>query len=227
MILVGRNDFDPSQYLSSGLVDLYIDEESPNLAEKINLGFRHLPPEVTFINWLGDDDQLTPNSLIRAVERLEQADSPVMVFGGCEYVDSGGRHLFTNRSGQWAAQLLAFGPQLIPQPGSLYRRDAFNLVGELNTSYSFAFDFHLFQDLKRLGKLVFLPFTLSRFRWHPESLSVSRRRESVLEASKVRRSFLPRYLRYVSFLWEFPVRVLTQYSGWAVSRKARKPQKSV
>lgn len=225
MILVGRQDFDPSQYVNSGLADLYIDEESPNLAEKINLGFRHLPPEVKFINWLGDDDQLAPKSLSRAVERLEQPDSPVLVFGGCEYIDTDGHPLFTNRSGQWAAPLLAFGPQLVPQPGCLYRRDAFNLVGELNAAYSFAFDFQLLLDLKRVGKLAFVPFILSRFRWHPESLSVSRRQESVLEASKVRRSSLPKYLRWASLLWEWPVMVLTHFAGRAVSWKARKLKK--
>jgi len=220
VLLVGIKGFDATSFLDSGLIDKYLDEEDPGLAAKINFGFRALPEQVQYINWLGDDDLLTKGSLEVALDRITQQDQPVLVYGGCEYIDPKGKSLFTNRSGAWAVSLLRFGPQLIPQPGALYRRDSFEKVGGLSQEFGWAFDFELFLSLTKLGKAVFVPKVLAKFRWHPGSLSVSRRAESVREASKVRVSHLPKILKPVSFIWEYPVRIATYLAGRSVSRKA-------
>jgi GT2 family glycosyltransferase len=219
VLLVGNKGFDATSFLDSGLIDKYLDEKDPGLAAKINFGFRALPQQIQYINWLGDDDLLTKGSLEVALDRITQQDQPVLVYGGCEYIDPQGNSLFTNQSGAWAVPLLRFGPQLIPQPGSLYRRDAFEKVGGLSQEFGWAFDFELFLSLSKMGKAVFVPNVLAKFRWHPGSLSVSRRAESVREASKVRVSHLPRILKLVSFIWEFPVRIATYLAGRSVSRK--------
>lgn len=221
VILVGNKGFDASGFLASGLIDEYLDEPEPGLAAKINFGFRTLPKDVRFINWLGDDDLLTPGSLTAAADRLSQPDDPVLVFGGCEYIDPNGKPIFTNKSGQWAVPLLRVGPQLIPQPGALYRRDAFERVGGLSNQFGWAFDFELFYSLSEIGKAVYLPKVLANFRWHPGSLSVSRRRESVNEASAVRKAHLPKTLKPVSELWEWPVRQATYIAGMRVSKKLK------
>ena len=222
VLLVGNKGFDATSFLDSGLIDKYIDEEDPGLAAKINFGFRALPDQIQFINWLGDDDLLTEGSLEIALNRITQPDKPVLVYGGCEYIDPQGKTLFTNRSGSWAVPLLRFGPQLIPQPGSLYRKDAFEKVGGLSQDFGWAFDFELFLSLSKLGKTAFIPKVLAKFRWHPGSLSVSRRAESVREASKVRVSHLPRILKPASFIWEYPVRIATYLAGQRVSRKVNR-----
>ena len=219
VILIGNPGFDASVFLKSKLIDQYIDEPGPGLAEKINFGLRALPADIEYFNWLGDDDLLTPGSLEAALERIEAPDRPVLVFGGCEYIDHAGRPLWNQKSGQWAVGLLRFGPQLIPQPGALYRRDAFEWVGGLSTDFGWAFDFQLFLSLSRLGKAVFVPRTLANFRWHPGSLSVGRRRESVAEASAVRKSHLAAWLRPISEIWEWPVRQATYWAGVRLSRK--------
>lgn len=219
ILLVGNKGFDAGKLLAEGLIDKYLDEPVSGLAAKINYGFRQLPEDIEFINWLGDDDLLTPGSLAVATERLAASDKPVLVFGGCDYIDPLGKKIFSNRSGQWAVPLLRFGPQLIPQPGALYRRDAFEKVGGLSDKYGWAFDFELFYSLSEIGKAVYLPKVLANFRWHPGSLSVSRRRESVNEASSVRKSHLPKSLVAISELWEWPVRQATYLAGIKVSKK--------
>ena len=221
ILMVGNKGFDAKPLLAAGLIDQYLDEQDPGLAAKINFGFRALPQTIKYINWLGDDDLLTPGSLDIALARIKQADKPVLVFGGCEYIDPEGKKIFINRSGQWAVPLLRFGPQLIPQPGALYRRDAFEELGGLSQNFGWAFDFELFLSLSKRGKAAFVPKVLSCFRWHPGSLSVSRRAESVKEASQVRVSHLPKILRPVSFLWEYPVRVATYLAGIRVSKVLR------
>jgi hypothetical protein len=77
-------------------------------------------------------------------------------------------------------------------------------------------------SLSKKGKVAFVPEVLARFRWHPGSLSVSRRAESVKEASQVRVSHLPKLLRPVSFVWEYPVRIATYMAGMRVSKVLRK-----
>jgi glycosyltransferase involved in cell wall biosynthesis len=222
ILLVGNKGFDASSFLAEGLIDQYLDEQDPGLAAKINFGFRSLPADIRFINWLGDDDLLTKDSLKIALERITREDSPVLVYGGCEYIDPAGKPIFTNKSGSWAVPLLRFGPQLIPQPGALYSREAFEKVGGLSQDFGWAFDFELFLSLSKIGKAVYVPKVLAKFRWHPGSLSVSRRAESVKEASQVRVSHLPKILRPVSFLWEYPVRVATYMAGMRVSKVLKK-----
>ncbi len=217
VVLVGRADFNGKTYADSGLVDLYLDEEGPSLPGKINQGFQALPKEIEYITWVGDDDLLSPASLVKALEVLSGPERPVLVFGHCQYIDSDGNDVLVKRTGSWAVPLLRFGPQLIPQPSSVFRRDAFNVVGGLSDRYEFAFDFDLFVKLTKLGKSVFIDAITSSHRWHATSLTYSRRWESVREASSVRVSNLSHFPRLFSALWEVPVMLATYVAGSVLS----------
>ena len=220
--LVAPKGFDFQPYFDDGLVDQFVSDEGNGLAAAINSGVSALPQQVTFINWLCDDDLLTKSSITRAAKALGEDNRIAIVFGSCDYVDSSGERIWTNRSGQWAVPMLHVGPDLIPQPGGLIRRSYFEKVGGLDTKYSWAFDFDLYLRLKKIGRLVFLDVTLSSFRWHPDSLSVGQRQKSVAEASDVRVSHLPRFLRVASPVWEVPVKIGTLVAGIALSKKARR-----
>jgi GT2 family glycosyltransferase len=213
IVLVGRKGFDVTSYQKAGLVDLYIDELETSVPNKINQGFRSLPENIEYITWIGDDDLLAPDSLSAAVSVLGKPEKPVLVFGHCQYIDSEGNDVLVKRSGSWAVPLLRFGPQLIPQPSAVFRRDAFETVGGLSDNFEFAFDFELFLKLTKVGKGVFVDKILSSHRWHATSLTYSRRWDSVKEASAVRLSNLSPFFRVVSFLWEFPIMLITYFSG--------------
>jgi hypothetical protein len=217
VVLVGREGFNGKAFEDSGLVDLYVDEDGPSLPGKINQGFRALPKEIEYITWVGDDDLLSPNSLVKAVTVLERPEKPVLVFGHCQYIDSEGKDVLVKRTGSWAVPLLRFGPQLIPQPSAVFRRDVFEKVGGLSHKYEFAFDFDLFIKLAKIGKLVFIDATTSSHRWHATSLTYSRRWGSVREASDVRVSNLPGLLKVFSFAWEVPVVLFTYFVGELLS----------
>jgi GT2 family glycosyltransferase len=213
IVLVGRKGFDATSYQNSGLVDLYIDELEKSVPKKINQGFRTLPENIEYITWIGDDDLLSPGSLSVAVSALSRPAKPVLVFGHCQYIDSEGNEVLVKRSGSWAVPLLRFGPQLIPQPSAVFRRDAFETVGGLSGKFEFAFDFDLFLKLSKLGKAIFVDQILSSHRWHATSLTYSRRWDSVKEASAVRASNLSALLRAFSFLWEIPIMLITCVAG--------------
>lgn len=221
ILLVAPASFDAKSQLPSGLFDQLVLDQGSGLPYAINLGIQSFPASVELINWLGDDDLLTVGSLTTSARELETSTDSVMVYGSCDYVDEVGNVVWKNSSGQWAVPLLRFGPDLIPQPGALFRRAAFNKVGALKSKYDWAFDFDLFIELSKLGKLKFVDQTLAQFRWHPESLSVEFRKKSVGEASQVRVSHLPYLLKPISFLWEYPVRQATLMAGKRVNAKAK------
>jgi GT2 family glycosyltransferase len=222
IVLVGRKGFDATSYQKSGLVDLYIDELETSVPNKINQGFRAIPESIEYITWIGDDDLLAPGSLDVAVSVLGQPGKPVLVFGHCQYIDSEGNDVLVKRSGSWAVPLLRFGPQLIPQPGAVFRRDAFERVGGLSDKFEFAFDFDLFLKLTKQGRAVFVDKILSSHRWHATSLTYSRRWDSVREASVVRVLNLPSVAKFFSPIWELPIVMLTFLAGHFLSKSAFK-----
>lgn len=219
--LVAPKEFDAREFVEAGLVNEAVVDPGLGLPQAINHGFAQLPREIEFINWLGDDDLLHPGSLVVTAKILSQEPGTVLAYGSCSYIDSNGKTIWVNRSGHWASPLLHIGPDLIPQPGALFRRAAFEKVGGLSTEFNWAFDFDLLLRLKALGKLKFVNQTLASFRWHPESLSVGQRKMSVAEAGRVRVSHLPKLLRLVSFLWEYPVRKATLVAGDRVTAKVQ------
>ncbi len=195
---------------------------SPGLAAKLDGLLKALPGDCDYIAWLGDDDLLTPGSLQTAVAAMEADSSVSMVYGGCDYIDANGKIIFNNPSSQFAATLLNFGPQLIPQPGSLMRAGSFRATGGLSNEFALAFDFDLFLKLKAQGTLVHVPKTLAQFRWHPTSLSVKRRMKSALEASRVRRSHYSGLAKILWVLWEPFVVIATWAAGKLVSIRTQR-----
>lgn len=193
----------------------------PGLAKKLDLLLRELPADCDLIGWLGDDDLLTDGSLAATAASFAKDEQIVMSYGGCDYIDAAGKVIFTNQSGDWAAKILRFGPQLIPQPGSLMKRDAFFKTKGLSNEFALAFDFDLFLQLKKLGKFAFIDQTLAQFRWHPTSLSVKQRMRSVTEASRVRRSHYVGLAKLVWWAWEPTVILATWTAGKLVSLRTK------
>jgi GT2 family glycosyltransferase len=226
ILLVAPASLNTRPLQSSGLIDSFAIDDGGGLPSAINQGIQLLPTSIEYVNWLGDDDLLTPDSLMNCVKVLDSGEDVVMAFGACEYIDAAGRVVWNNNSGQWTVPLLRFGPDLIPQPGALFRRSVFTNLGGLKTNLGWAFDCDLFIRLAKLGKLRYIKQTLARFRWHPESLSVEHRKRSVAEASQVRVSHLPVFLRPVSFLWENPVRQATLVAGERLTAKAKSKAKT-
>ncbi len=226
ILVVAPASFNSNALKSAGLIDSVVVDPGGGLPASINQGIKGLPATVEYMNWLGDDDLLTAGSLETTRHVLERDSKVVMAFGSCDYIDGTGQTVWANASGRWAVPLLRFGPDLIPQPGGLIRRSAFEKIGGLRTDLGWAFDFDLFIRLSKVGELRFINQTLARFRWHPESLSVEHRKKSVAEASQVRVSHLPAYLRPVAFLWEYPVRQATLIAGKRVTARAKSKAKT-
>ena len=198
--------------------DELVEDPMQGLVEAINTGVRALPKQIEYFNWLGDDDTLTPNSLRMSSSPLKDDPEIVCVFGMCQYINQDGQPIYKNKSGRFAVPLLKFGPQLIPQPGALFRRTSFNKVGGLDPTYQCAFDLDLLLKLKKIGKFYYIPNQLSSFRWHSDSLSVRSRSVSVHEARKIRQKNLSRFFCLLSPSWELPLEKLIYIAGIVITK---------
>lgn len=169
-----------------GLVDLILEDQGKGLASAINLGIRNLPKEIEFVNWLGDDDALVSGSVSKALEVFEVSEKTVAVYGRCVYVDELSKKIWENRSGRYASNLIKYGPNLIPQPGSLFRRAAYESVSGLDEKLKMVFDLDLFLKLGRVGKLTYINQALGYHRWHSDTLTSRNPWLSLSEGRKVK-----------------------------------------
>ncbi len=193
-----------------------------SLTAAINLGMGTAARHHEFVNWLNDDDLLEPGSLEATIRALDADQTAVVAFGACRYIDPQGRELWISKAGPWAPRVLKWGPDLIPQPGMLVRRSAWQAVGGLDESFRFAFDLDLLLKLQKLGRLVDVGVVVSSFRWHPDSLTVGDRTTNIVESERAKRQSLGAAARRVAWLWEAPVRVATRVAASEVQRRARR-----
>lgn len=219
LIVTPQTKVEKLRFLESDLVSV-ISEKGGSQVAAINEGFSLFPENVEFVGWLGDDDLIFPSALTRASELFAKNEKIVATFGKCIYINSEGDEIFRNNSGQWAVSFMNFLPNLIPQPGSFFRRSAFELAGGLSDTHPLAFDFELFFKLKKIGKVFYIPEIVSAFRWHPESLSVDLRREAVKQTSRIRSANSPKFLRVLTIPWEIFLQFITLKAGQRVSRKS-------
>ncbi len=218
ILIVAPTQADVDKVIDRSFFDELVEDPMQGLVEAINTGVRALPKQIEYFNWLGDDDTLAPNSLRISSSLLEADPEIVCVFGMCQYINQHGQPIYKNRSGRFAVPLLKFGPQLIPQPGALFRRTAFNKVGGLDPTYKCAFDLDLLLKLKKIGKIHYIPYQLSSFRWHSDSLSVRSRKTSVREARTIRQKDLPWLFRLLSPTWELPLEKLIYIAGVVLTK---------
>lgn len=198
-----------------------VDDPGTGISEAINCGLRARTNE-EFYAWIGDDDLFRPGGLHRLRSMLVADTSAVLAYGGCDYIDPVGRTLGTSRAGRVARWLLAWGPDLIPHPGTMVRLDALEQIGGFDQQLKYAMDLDAFLRLRSHGRFVSTRETVSAFRWHPESLTVAGRKASGDEAESIKRRHLPVVLRPLSPLWLLPWRWASVLAARQVTARARR-----
>jgi hypothetical protein len=198
-----------------------VDDPGTGISEAINCGLRARATE-QFYAWIGDDDLFRPGGLGRLRTMLDADPGAVLAYGGCDYIDPHGTTIGTSRAGSLARWLLAWGPDLIPHPGTMVRLDALESIGGFDVSLKYAMDLDAFLKLRSHGRFVSTKESVSAFRWHPESLTVAGRKASGDEAESIKRRHLPAVLRPLSPLWLLPWRWASVLAAQQVTKRARR-----
>lgn len=190
VVLVAPPDRGVEQIAAARGLRFAPDQGRGGLAAALNDGLAAARPDARYFAWLGDDDLLAPGSLARTTAALDAAPDAVLAYGWCDYIDAEGRVVFRSRAGRLAARILGWGPNLIPQPGSLMRLDAVRAAGGLDESVALAMDLDLFLRLRKRGRLLAIPATLASFRWHQDSATVRGEGRSMEESDQLRMRYM-------------------------------------
>lgn len=197
-----------------------VEDPRRGLAGAMNAGLAVRANEEFYVG-LGDDDLLRDGGITRLIDRYRQTPTAVAAYGDCDYIDENSNVIGTNRAGAFAARVISWGPNLVPHPGSLISLDALQRVGGFAEDLPFTMDLDVFIRIKRLGKLVSVGHSVSAFRWHSDSLTVSARKASAREARQVKYRHTAKLARPLAWSWLFPVQWATVAAGWWVARRAR------
>lgn len=192
LVVVAPADRGVQQLIAGTGARFVEDPRRGGLSGALNAGLAAADAGTRYFGWLGDDDLLAPGSLAATTGALDEDPDAVMVFGWCDYIDAHDQVVFRSRAGRLAAATVTFGPNLIPQPGSLMRYGAVMAVGGLDESVRLAMDLDLFLKLRRYGRLIALSRTLASFRWHPDSATVRAETQSMEESDQLRMKYMPR-----------------------------------
>ena len=199
---------------------IVVDDPKEGISEAINCGLRARTTE-QYYAWIGDDDLFRPGGLGVLHGILESTPESVLAFGGCDYIDPEGRTIMVSNAGRLATILLAWGPDLIPHPGTMVRLDALEAIGGFDRGLKYAMDLDAFLKLRSHGKFSWTRQSVSAFRWHPDSLTVANRMGSSRESESVKRRHLPAALRPISVIWQYPIRWASGYAASRVNARAR------
>jgi len=197
-----------------------VDDPKEGISAAINYGLAARTTE-EYYAWVGDDDIFRPGGLATLRAILVGDPRAVLAFGGCDYIDAEGRTIATSNAGGLANFLLAWGPDLIPHPGTMIRLDDLMAIGGFDVSLKYTMDLDAFLSLRSRGRFAYTRASVSGFRWHPDSLTVANRLASSRESEAVKRRHLPAVLRPVSPLWQYPIRWASAFAAGRVNARAR------
>jgi glycosyltransferase involved in cell wall biosynthesis len=168
-------------------------------AAAINEGFTRATGDV--FCWLNSDDLQMAGTLSVVNERLRAyAQKPVVLYGGCEVFREGSRWREIRSAVPFDFRRLQI-TDFIDQPSAYWTRSAWQLVGPLDATLRYAFDWDWFL---RAGRICdFIPFDgcLSRYRVHADHKSKIGGRERWREMVDVVRRHSPADIqRHYDFL---------------------------
>ena len=197
-------------------------------AAAIAEGFRHATGDI--LAWLNSDDRYRPGALQRVGRFFTIHKDVVFANGDVNYVDVDGAFLLRSYAVRpnsfLAANIAVHG---WPQPGSFWRREAYEQVEGIDPSLQFSMDRDLFIRLVGAGKSRTIPGPpLADFRTHGKAKSSTLRTVQAREDQTVIARYAdPRYrslkwlLRFLWWLWCKPKglqarldKILTHETRW-------------
>jgi glycosyltransferase involved in cell wall biosynthesis len=139
-------------------------------AAALNAAFGRASGE--FLGWLASDDALLPGAVSRVVSELERDPELLLVYGEALFVDEDGEELFPLEPRPFDVEaMVRTCENHVVQPGSLFRRRAYELAGPFAEDAYYFFDFEFVLRLARHGRVAPIPDRLATYRVHPESKS--------------------------------------------------------
>lgn len=160
----------------------WVSERDSGQAEAINKGLSRARGEI--VAWLNSDDYYLPGAISAAVKAFQDNPDVVLVYGNMLAVDERGKTINFFRYSQLNLEdLLCF--QIIGQPAVFFRRETLENAGNLDSSYHFLLDHHLWLRIALQGRILHMDETWAAARYHAEAKNRARAAEFGREAFRI------------------------------------------
>jgi GT2 family glycosyltransferase len=144
----------------------WLSEKDSGQAEAINKGLARAQGDI--LAWLNSDDYYLPGAVSGAVRVFEENPDVALVYGNMLAVDEHGETINILTYEQLSLEdLLCF--QIIGQPAVFFRRAALEKAGELDATYHFLLDHHLWLRIALQGRILHVDETWAAARYHAEA----------------------------------------------------------
>ena len=148
----------------------WLSEKDRGQTDALTKGFRMAEGEI--LGWLNSDDLYLPGTLQAAANAFRADPETALLYGDADYCDAQGRVIGRYPTEAFDFRKLAWF-NFLCQPSTFFRRAAFDAVGGLDETLQFAMDYDLFVRLGKRFPVRYLPRTLSMYRLHEASKTVS------------------------------------------------------
>ena len=158
-------------------------------AAAINEGFQRSSGKI--LCWLNSDD-LHLRHTLRTIGNIlaDRLDEPLIVYGGCELFDDRTQTKELRPAVAFDGALLAVS-DFLDQPSVFWTRKAWEMVGPLDESLHYGFDWEWFLRASKVCRFISIDQTLSRYRIHAGHKSGSGGKARWLELLKIVRIHSP------------------------------------
>lgn len=160
----------------------WISEKDSGQAEAINKGLSRARGEI--LAWLNSDDTYLPGAISAVVRTFEDNPDVVLVYGNMLAVDEKGETINIFRYNQLnLEELLCF--QIIGQPAVFFRRSALEKAGDLDATYHFFLDHHLWLRIALQGRILHVDEIWAAARYHAKAKNRAKAAEFGREAFRI------------------------------------------
>ncbi|MBK7430399.1 MAG: glycosyltransferase [Bacteroidetes bacterium] len=186
IILIDGNSSDNSLEIInkySGHFKYWVSEKDSGQSEAINKGLQRCTGDIA--TWLCSDDLFTPGALQKVNQVFSALPQDVGLIHGSSIIFSEKKTIRINKGNIDDSLENMLSGMTFPQPSAFFRRSLLEKTGFLDESLHFGMDYDLFSKFAIISKFQFVDHTLSKYRLHTESKSVSSVSKFIDDWSKV------------------------------------------
>lgn len=153
-------------------IDNLIIEKDKGQYDAINKGLKLT--KGTYWTWLNTDDLIDKDGFLKIAELVQKDPTIDYIYGNVGYIDEHSKFYKNYSSGDLDLDKLIRTDASISQPGSFFRTEFTNKIGEL-ADYRFAFDYeYILRCFKNNAKVQRLDSNVAYFRYYNTSKSGSK-----------------------------------------------------
>ncbi|MBC8430510.1 MAG: glycosyltransferase [Desulfobacterales bacterium] len=168
----------------------WVSEKDKGQSQAINKGFKKCTGEI--VAWLNSDDLYCKNTLSIIGHKFRTKSNMCLLYGDCIFINGDGNALRSVCSRDFQKNQI-IDLNFIFQPSAFIKKSVVSELYYLDEKLNFAMDFDLWIRILKRYPSVYLPISLSMFRWHDDSKTMKKGLGFLLEDLYIAVKHSPEY----------------------------------